>query len=107
MKAKDIKGKKFHYEGEDASGSVFLSECTDDDRKVVVRLDKPKSGAPIPMGRELCRVKPDDSGHFEIDESLAGPLFEDNSSGGGGPAMVATNEYRDGWDRTFGSKGVN
>lgn len=103
MKAKGLKGKKFHYEGEDANGSVFLSECTDDDKRVVVRLDKAKSGVPIKMGSELCQVRPDDSGHFEIRESVFSDrvAVEDASAG---PSMVSTDEYRTGWERTFGSK---
>lgn len=113
MKAKDIKGRKFHYEGQDASGSVFLSECTDDEKRVVVRLDKPKSGVPLKMGQEMCQVRPDGSGHFEVNETLFSGLGGnsiavddftdgDDSSSGSGPAMVATDEYRDGWERTFG-----
>lgn len=101
MKAKDIKGRKFHYEGEDESGSVFLSECTDRDEKVVVRLDKPRSGMPI-MGREMCRIKPDSSGHFSVDEvDLSGDNIVDDSPNGG-PAMVSSDAYRSGWERTFG-----
>ena len=106
MRTRDLKGKKFHYQGEDDNGSVFLSECTDGDEAAVVRLDRPKSGVPIKLGAELCQVRPDKTGHLEIVDSLGeGSVKYESVSDG--PPMVASDAYRSGWDRTFGSNGVN
>ena len=97
MRTRDLKGKKFHYEGSDADGSVYMTECTDDDKVVRVRLDKPRSGVPIKLGQEMCQVRPDSSGHFSIDDA-----FADDGGDSDGPAMVNSNAFRSGWDRTFG-----
>lgn len=99
MRTRDLKGRKFHYEGQDASGSVYMTECTDDEKVVTVRLDKPTSGVPIKLGQEMCQVRPDDSGHFRIDDAL---VSDDGDGDADGPAMVNSDAYRSGWDRTFG-----
>jgi hypothetical protein len=100
MRTRDLKGRKFHYDGEDESGSVYMSECTDNDKVVRVRLDKPTSGVPIKLGQEMCQVRPDSSGHFSINDALAEDA--DDSDGDGGPVMVNSDLFRSGWDRIFG-----
>ena len=101
MRLKDLREKKFHLDGEGASDSVYLSECTDGDEVAAVRLDKVKSGHPVGLGQELCQLQPDGSGHFRISDTLA------PDTDAGGPALVNSTAYRSGWDRTFGHKIAN
>jgi hypothetical protein len=69
-----------------------------------------KQGEPL-NGAELLSVKYDSQvGDFEV-ESIYNPNREGTSAPMGtqaktphGPAMVASDEYRSGWDRIFGSK---
>lgn len=102
MKSKDVKRKKFHFHGEEPDGSITLTECTDQDHGAVVRLERTKSGEPLKLGAELCQMKFDAGGHVELD------LVYTSSDGSGvGPPKVSTKEYREGWDRIFGSDKAN
>lgn len=59
-----------------------------------------KDGEPLNDGSSLVSIKYDSRvGDFEVT-----PIYEPRSEGKSGPAMVASNEYRSGWDRIFGSK---
>jgi hypothetical protein len=101
-----LKGKKFHFEGSDANGGSVFSECMTgkplEDGATVVRVERAKPGAPVPLGQSICHVKPveGDDEHVEIEEV-------ETTSRGRGPAMVSSKEYRSGWDRVFGSNFVN
>jgi hypothetical protein len=61
-----------------------------------------KEGVPIVAGAELVKVRPAGDGTYDV-TSIYGGSSEESSNG---PAQVATDEYRDGWDRVFGSKGT-
>jgi hypothetical protein len=101
-----LKGKRFHHTGSDASGGSVFSECMTgkplDDGATIVRVEKAKPGMPVPLGKGICHVKPieGDDEHVEIEEVEVTPNRR-------GPAMVSSKEYRSGWDRVFGSNGIN
>lgn len=87
---------KFHaHEGE--GDSLVLTECTDKDSGAVVHLERVKSGEPLNPGTRLCQVTADETGHVEL-EAVDVPELA-----AGGPPMVASKAYRDGWDKIFGS----
>ena len=54
-------------------------------------------GKSIPEDANLIRYE---DGAFRV-----GPSIRELKAGGNGPAQVATKEYRDSWDRTFGKRG--
>jgi len=56
----------------------------------------------VVAGAELVMIQPADDGTYDV-TSVYGGSPEEASSG---PAQVATEEYRSGWDRIFGSKEV-
>lgn len=101
-----LKGKKFHYRGSDEAGGSVFSECMDNkalgDDMTVVRVERAKPGVPVPLGKGVCHVLPieGDDEHVQIEEVAP-------ASSGRGPAMVSSKDYRQGWDRVFGSNGVN
>lgn len=101
-----LKGKRFHYDGSDAAGGSVFSECMDDkpieEGATIVRVERAKPGTPVPLGKRMCHVKPieGDDEHVQIEEV-------ETTTHGRGPAMVSSKEYRAGWDRVFGSNGVN
>lgn len=90
--------KKYHYEGkEQDSGCHIFTECNGPG---IFRFRKMESGKTTPMGAELVNIRKcrGNNPHFEVTSLLDG---QDLSSG---PAMVATEQYRSGWNRTFGNK---
>jgi hypothetical protein len=112
---KAIKGKKFHIQGEDENRSLVLTECTDRESGIIVKLERAKPGVPVKLGHELCQMSFDKSGHVELDMlDVPGSGDEDDGDDGdgdggydgegSGPAMVSSKEYRAGWDRIFSSK---
>ena len=68
----------------------------DDPTTVCTVHGAPESGKPIPPGLKLATVKPDEDGHHMLIEEI-------DLAGGSGPAQVATDAYRENWDRTFRS----
>lgn len=94
-----FKGKKFLYVGKSERGSHVVVEKTSEEDALTVTLDEVKSGQALKLGEGICQVKQDDDGTVEIEAVDTG--------GGGGPPMVSSAPYRSGWDRTFGSRGVN
>jgi hypothetical protein len=62
-------------------------------------------GKPAPMGTEAGHFEKLDDGHLEFEPFSARSAekiqFEDRS-GHAGPAQVATDAYRSGWEATFG-----
>lgn len=96
-----IKGKRFHFEGEDSQGGAVFSECSKDGEPVVVRAERVESGKPLRYAQNLVQIKQTEDGeHYEMEEVIGEP-------GGKGPAMVSSKDYRAGWERTFGNNGVN
>lgn len=63
----------------------------------------PEPGKPMPIGAQMADFKPE-FGTPDFKYNVTATVGERTSSG---PIQVATAKYRDGWDRTFGSKGVN
>jgi len=55
------------------------------------------AGRPMSVGEECVTTKRRDDGSYEVIDSYV--------HGGKGPAQVATEEYRCGWDRTFNAPG--
>lgn len=88
--------KRFHFEGTDpvAGGDVFR-ECGGPNRFILRGM---KHGKPMQPSEDLVTVrKCRGSNHYEVETILEG-------SGHGGPAQVTTDEYRSGWDETFGPR---
>lgn len=73
-----------------------LSPTNGNGKKVV--LAAPEMGRPIPEGGRFVDVDTDDDGHFYV---------KDMKTVSKGPIKVSTPAYREGWEKTFGSKGVN
>ena len=105
-----LRGKRFHHEGQDETGRHVFVECTkgdtkgeDDGREPMVVTGEPAvSGEAVPLGLGLCHVQADGESHVTIEEIVApSPATK------GGPSMVASDDYRAGWDRVFGSRQVN
>jgi len=93
-----IMKKKYHYEGRDDDGTDVFSECGSDRS---LGLKSPEYGEPLQPGQAVVQVKPlADREHFEIDTIVE--RAEDGTISG--PAQVATEEYRNGWDATFGAE---
>jgi hypothetical protein len=55
-----------------------------------------EAGKPIPAGSKLCQLSPEGDGCYVVTEICRSD---------GGPAMVSSDAYRDGWDRIFGGGG--
>ena len=88
---KNVK-KRYHEIGRDGTSHLF-EECGSGD---VYRFEAAQSGKAVPMGAKLAWVQPDDDGeHYSVDVLDTGA--------GAGPAQIATEAYRGGWDRTFGA----
>jgi hypothetical protein len=64
----------------------------------VGKLVEQKDGMPIPDNAQLVTVE---NGKLVLHESIA-----QLKAGAGKPAQVATKEYRDSWERTFGKQQV-
>jgi hypothetical protein len=103
-----VKGKKFHFSGNDETGRGVFIEC-DKTKKAeeltVVTAENMKPGEPVPLGYRVANFKDVDGQHVVIND-LEDEAAEAGVSGGG-PPMVASTAFREGWARTFGSKGVN
>jgi hypothetical protein len=101
-----FRNKRFHHEGQDETGRHVFVECTkgeDEGREpMVVKGEPAVSGEAARFGQELCHIRPDGDSHVTIEE-ISGP----SPTPKGGPAMVTSDGYRVGWERVFGSRGVN
>lgn len=83
---------RYHYEGRDDAGKHVFTECGSDRVMVVTEAEH---GKPLPPGRDLVCMKPcEDKEHYEA-ETVTVTVNTD------GPAQVASEEYRSGWDRIF------
>jgi len=89
--------KKYHYEGRDDDGVDVFSECGTDKS---LGLKIPKNGQLLQPGQAVVQVTKSDDKHFEIETVIA--RAEDGSVSG--PAQVATDGYRNGWEATFGER---
>lgn len=85
------KKKKFHIVGKDESGNPVFEE-RGSKKPEVFSVAPMKEGRPIDPDVELVHLRPDGEGHF-----TKCPLGTARS----GPAQVATDSYRSGWDATF------
>ena len=65
------------------------------EHEILIR--EPTEGSPIYPGTEIMTVDAHCDGGWHAAETVY-------RSGGEGPAQVATDEYREGWDRIFGNK---
>lgn len=82
--------RRYHLVGRDGATQLF-TECGDESGKIV-RGDRAVNGKPVPLGSEIAFLTPDRDGvHFEIETLTSGP------------AQVATEGYRRGWEETFGA----
>lgn len=83
--------RRYHLAGRDGTTQLF-TECGDESGRII-RGDKAVDGKPVPLGSESAVLTPDRDGvHYEI-ETLSS-----------GPAQVASEKYRRGWDDTFGAR---
>jgi hypothetical protein len=57
-------------------------------------------GTPLAIGDEVATMRDRGDGSFEIVDS-----YVHGVRAGSGPAQVATEDFRTGWDRTFTSRG--
>lgn len=86
--------KKYHYNGRDTdTGADIFSECGGDE---ALLLGPAEHGKPLQPGQKFVQLKRTDS-HFEIESVI-------DSDGHEGPAQVATEKYRSGWEATFGER---
>lgn len=106
---KDKKGSKqrFHYAGVDEEGKATFVECnpqaTEDDDVTVVKGRPAEAGKAPPWGSRLAYVHQEGDGeHYTLEDAVEGGDFAKSS--GKGPAQVATEAYRSGWQETFGGK---
>lgn len=84
--------KKRYHMGKTADGRYVFDECGESGGSRVVSA-KQGDNLPNPDG-PMYRVVPDGPGHVCLEE------VTDHD----GPSRVATESYRDGWDRVFGKQ---
>lgn len=97
-----VKGKKFHHAGADGTDASVFTECVKDGSEpVIVRVERATPGKPLRLGESIVQIKSVDDEHYEMEEVTAA------ERSGKGPAMVSSKGYRAGWERTFGSNGIN
>jgi len=71
------------------------------DHSVVPSVLRPaRAGKPMAPGEEYVTLKRQEDGSYEITGS-----YVHGANGGSGPAQVATEDYRTGWERTFTARG--
>lgn len=94
--------KKFDLEGFAKDGTTVFRE-RGGERAMAAKPHK--SGTPLKAGTGYGHLKPNAEGGVEIDV-IVNPdgtvNKEDTPAFGTGPAKVATEAYRSGWDRVFG-----
>jgi len=83
--------------GQTPSGATACFVHTKEHQVSVGEIHPFQSGVPVPDEARLVECK---DGKWTIHESI-GEL-----KGGTGPAQVATDEYRESWERTFGKQRV-
>ncbi len=80
--------KRFHHAGYTPEGDLVYADGSE--RRVLT--GTPEPGKPIPPGTGLSLVTFESDGEHAVMEDVVTP---------GGPPQVATESYRQGWDRTF------
>ncbi len=95
--------KNYHFEGLTDRGDAVLRECG---TEKTIRARPHRPGTAIPMGTGYAVVSPLSDGRVEVDTQVNpdGTVTPDDAPvlSGSGPAKVASDDYRDGWDRIFG-----
>jgi hypothetical protein len=82
--------RRYHFVGHNEKGEAAFEECS---TGKLLGVRPIVEGKPILPGTGLAMVYPDEDGdHVEM---------EDVIEPSGGPAQVATERYRRGWDRMF------
>jgi hypothetical protein len=83
--------KRYCHAGYDDEGRALFTEHGSDGTEMRTIVGSPESGKPIPPGRGLALVTAEADGRHVTMEDVVMP----------GPAQVATESYRRGWDATF------
>jgi len=102
--------------GEDAFDVVMMHGATEDGEGAKVLRARPgrldagevrplKEGRPLAGGGEVVRLEPRAEGKALFDVKVEHVV--ESKRAANGPAQVATREYRDSWERTFGSGGAS
>jgi hypothetical protein len=76
---------------------------TADNQHVPGRVRALKHGENI-IGEALITQPTDEPGIYKVVDTIQGQAAPETPKATNGPAQVATDEYRDGWERIFGAK---
>ena len=82
-------------------GSLVVSRHRADHSAQVGTLQQVRDGVPIPPGTEMVTAASRGDGSYEVTDSYV----HGAAAAHGGPAQVATPDYRAGWDRVFNAPG--
>lgn len=82
-------------------GRVVVSRHRPDHSVQLATMQPPRDGVPIPPGQEFVTTARREDGSYEVTSSYVHGAAAARS----GPAQVATEGYRSGWERTFNAPG--
>ncbi len=97
------KKPKLHVVGQDPGGNVYAVECGTGKPHLFTRVVE---GKPCDIDGPIGRLQPAGNGGHDVtfepgEEVYVAPGAERSATG---PACVASDDYRDEWDKTFGNR---